>query len=61
LQASIEAFSVEEAGASCSLFATTTTSGEIFCNENLGEHWNKIISGLPPISKSGHYRNLVAA
>jgi hypothetical protein len=60
LQASIEAFCVEEAGASCSLFATTT-SDEIFCNENLGEHWNKIISGLPPISKSGHYRNLVAA
>ena len=60
LQASIEAFSLEEAGASSSLFAATT-SGEVFCSEDLGEHWNKIITGLPPISKAGHYRNLVAA
>ena len=60
LQASIEAFCLEEAGASSSIFAATT-SGEIFCSEDLGEHWNKIISGLPPISKAGHYRNLVAA
>jgi hypothetical protein len=27
----------------------------------MGDHWQKIISGLPAISKSGHYRNLVAA
>jgi photosystem II stability/assembly factor-like uncharacterized protein len=60
LQASIEAFCLEEAGASCSIFAATT-SGEVFCSEDLGEHWTKIISGLPPISKAGHYRNLVAA
>ena len=60
LQASIEAFCLEEAGASCSLFAATT-SGEVFCSEDLGDHWKKILSGLPPISKAGHYRNLVAA
>ena len=60
LQASIEAFCLEEAGNASSIFAATT-SGEIFCSEDLGEHWNKIISGLPPISKAGHYRNLVAA
>ena len=60
LQASIEAFCLEEAGDSSSVFAATT-SGEIFCSENLGEHWNKIISGLAPISKAGHYRNLAAA
>jgi photosystem II stability/assembly factor-like uncharacterized protein len=60
LQASIEAFCLEEAGNTSSIFAATT-SGEIFCSEDLGEHWNKIISGLPPISKAGHYRNLVAA
>ena len=60
LQASIEAFCLEEAGASCSIFAATT-SGEVFCSADLGEHWNKIISGLPPISKAGHYRNLAAA
>ena len=60
LQASIEAFCLEEAGDASSIFAATT-SGEIFCSEDLGEHWNKIISGLPPISKAGHYRNLAAA
>jgi photosystem II stability/assembly factor-like uncharacterized protein len=60
LQASIEAFCLEEAGGSCSIFAATT-SGEVFASEDLGEHWKKIISGLPPISKAGHYRNLVAA
>ena len=60
LQASIEAFCLEEAGDASSIFAATT-SGEVFCTEDLGEHWNKIISGLPPISKAGHYRNLVAA
>ena len=60
LQASIEAFCLEEAGNASSIFAATT-SGEIFCSEDLGEHWNKIISGLAPISKAGHYRNLAAA
>jgi photosystem II stability/assembly factor-like uncharacterized protein len=60
LQASIEAFCLEEAGGSCSVFAATT-SGDVFCSEDLGESWQKIITGLPPISKAGHYRNLVAA
>ena len=60
LQASIEAFCLEEAGESTAVFAATT-SGEIFCSNDLGDSWNKIISGLPPISKAGHYRNLVAA
>ena len=60
LQASIEAFCLEEAGGSCAVFAATT-SGDVFCSEDLGESWQKIISGLPPISKGGHYRNLVAA
>ena len=55
LQASIEAFCLEEAGSASSIFAATT-SGEIFCSEDLGEHWNKIISGLAPISKAGHYQ-----
>jgi len=60
MQASIEAFSLEEAGASFSIFAGTT-SGEVLCSEDGGDHWEKIISGLAPISKAGHYRNLVAA
>jgi photosystem II stability/assembly factor-like uncharacterized protein len=60
MQASIEALCLEEAGEASSVFAATT-SGEVFCSEDLGEHWTKIISGLAPISKAGHYRNLVAA
>jgi photosystem II stability/assembly factor-like uncharacterized protein len=60
LQASIEAFCLEEAGNACAVFAATT-SGEVFCSEDLGDHWEKIITGLAPISKAGHYKNLVAA
>ena len=60
MQASIEAFCLEEAGESYAIFAATT-SGEVFCSEDLGARWDKIISGLAPISKAGHFRNLVAA
>jgi photosystem II stability/assembly factor-like uncharacterized protein len=60
LQASIEAFCLEEAADRCRIFAATT-AGEVLCSEDLGEHWQAIISGLPAISKAGHYRNLVAA
>jgi len=60
LQASIEAFCLEEAGNSTAIFAATT-SGEIFCSEDLGDSWKTILTGLAPISKAGHYRNLVAA
>ena len=56
----VEAFCLEESGNSSSIFAATT-SGEVFCSEDLGESWEKIISGLAPISKAGHYRNLIAA
>jgi photosystem II stability/assembly factor-like uncharacterized protein len=60
LQASIEAFCLEEAGDSTAVFAATT-SGDIFCSSDMGDGWKKITTGLPPISKAGHYRNLVAA
>ena len=60
LQASIEAFCLEEADDSTAVFAATT-SGEIFCSSDMGDGWEKVITGLPPISKAGHYRNLVAA
>ena len=60
MQASIEAFCLEEAPGSTALFAATT-AGEILSSDDLGESWKTIIAGLPPISKAGHYRNLVAA
>lgn len=60
LQASIEAFCLEEAGAATSIYAATT-AGEIFCSEDLGDTWKIIVKGLAPISKAGHYRALVQA
>jgi photosystem II stability/assembly factor-like uncharacterized protein len=60
MQASIEAFCLEEAGETCAVYAATT-SGEIYCSEDQGDSWKIIVNGLPPISKAGHYRNLVAA
>jgi photosystem II stability/assembly factor-like uncharacterized protein len=60
LQASIEAFCLEEAPTSTAIFAATT-AGEILCSEDLGDSWKQIVTGLAPISKGGHYRNLVAA
>jgi photosystem II stability/assembly factor-like uncharacterized protein len=60
LQASIEAFCLEEAGSSTAIYAATT-SGEVICSEDLGDSWQVIVKGLPPISKAGHYRALVQA
>jgi photosystem II stability/assembly factor-like uncharacterized protein len=60
LQASIEALCLEEAPKATAIFAATT-AGEIFCSQDLGESWAKIVTGLAPISKGGHYRNLVSA
>ncbi|MGH7886776.1 MAG: WD40/YVTN/BNR-like repeat-containing protein [Candidatus Binatia bacterium] len=60
LQASIEAFCLEEAGSSTAIYAATT-AGEIICSDDLGDSWQVIVKGLPPISKAGHYRALVQA
>lgn len=60
MQASIEAMCLDDCGESPSVFAGTT-AGEIYSSDDGGEHWTKIISDLAPISKAGHYRNLVAA
>ena len=32
--------------------------GDVFYSADEGEHWATIAQGLPPVSKSGHYRNL---
>ena len=60
LQASVEAFALEDHGDSFSLFAATT-AGEVYASDDNGDHWAQIVSGLAPISKSGHYRALVTA
>jgi photosystem II stability/assembly factor-like uncharacterized protein len=60
MQASVEAICLEDCGESVSLFAATT-AGEVYCSDDAGEHWSRIISGLAPISKGGHYENLAVA
>jgi len=57
IQASIEALCLEDYGESVSLFAATT-GGDVYCSDDAGEHWSRIISGLAPISKGGHYQAL---
>jgi photosystem II stability/assembly factor-like uncharacterized protein len=60
MQASIEALCLEDWGESVSLFAATT-AGDVYCSDDAGESWSRIISGLAPISKGGHYEALAVA
>lgn len=52
----IEAMSLETWGESFAVYIANT-AGEIYCGEE-GTSWSKIIDGLAPISKGGHYRNV---
>ena len=60
LQASIEAMALEANGASCTLLFATT-SGEVYCSDDSGDTWTLAVRGLAPISKGGHYHELVPA
>lgn len=60
LQASIEAMCLVDSPAACALFAATT-AGEIWHSADAGDHWSRIVEGLAPISKGGHYRPLLVA
>ena len=55
----VEAMSVYRWADRFALFAATT-DGDVFMSENGGDAWSRIASGLAPISKVGHYRNLAA-
>lgn len=57
IRGSIEAMAMEVWNGSFALFAGTT-DGEVFYSDDEGDHWMKIVDGLPPISKWGHYRIL---
>ena len=59
IRGNIEAMSMDVWENGFALFAGTT-DGEVFSSEDQGDHWKKIIEGLPPISKVGHFRNLGA-
>jgi photosystem II stability/assembly factor-like uncharacterized protein len=57
IRGNMEALALEAWDGSMSLFGATT-DGDVFLSEDEGDHWTKIAGGLPPISKTGHYRNL---
>ena len=54
MKGNIEAMVMEVWGDFYALFAGTT-DGEIFYSHDEGDHWVKIVEGLPAISKHGHY------
>ena len=35
-----------------------TTDGDVFYSDDEGNHWQTIIKGIGPVSKSHHYDNL---
>lgn len=40
---------------------TATTGGDIYCSDDEGEHWSKIMDGLPSVAKSRHDKILQPA
>lgn len=60
LQASVEALCLEASPEGTSVFAATT-AGDVYCSDDGGDHWARIIGGLAPVSKGGHYEQLEAA
>jgi photosystem II stability/assembly factor-like uncharacterized protein len=60
IRGNFEAFSMDAWSEGSALFAGTT-DGEVFYSDDEGEHWQKIISGIGPVSKAHHYHNLQAA
>jgi photosystem II stability/assembly factor-like uncharacterized protein len=39
-----------------STYAFATATGEVYMSDDAGEHWGCIATGLPAVSKAGHYR-----
>jgi hypothetical protein len=59
LDASFEAMIIEAWNGSCAIYAGNT-DGEIYYSGDEGEHWAKVIEGLPPVSKTIHHTILQA-
>lgn len=59
LTGNVEAMSLHRWLRTVGLFAATT-SGEVYASEDRGDEWELIASGLPPISKVGHYKAFAA-
>ena len=58
MQGNIEAMCLEAVGDGCSLFAAST-SGEVFVSDDAGDSWTVAVAGLAPISKGGHFVQLM--
>lgn len=59
MRANLEAMALVAWPEGYAVFAANT-DGEVYLTEDEGESWQRIASGLAPISKAGHYRNLQA-
>ena len=57
IRGNVEAMAMDVWKDGFALFAGTT-DGEVFCGTDEGQHWQKLIQGIGPVSKSHHYRNL---
>jgi photosystem II stability/assembly factor-like uncharacterized protein len=57
IRGNMEAMTMNSYPGGFALFAGTT-DGDVYCGEDEGARWTTIASGLPPVSKGGHYRNL---
>jgi photosystem II stability/assembly factor-like uncharacterized protein len=57
IRANIEGMAMDVWNGGYALFAGTT-DGDIFYSDDEGEHWQTIIKGIGPVSKSHHYHNL---
>ena len=60
IRGNIEAVTMNAYAGGFDLFAGTT-DGDVFFSNDEGDTWATIGHDLPPVSKSGHFRNLVAA
>jgi photosystem II stability/assembly factor-like uncharacterized protein len=57
IRANIEGMAMDVWNGGYALFAGTT-DGDIFYSDDEGEHWQTIIKGIGPVSKSHHHHNL---
>ncbi len=60
IRGNVEALSMDVWNGGYALFAGTT-DGEVFYSDDEGKHWQKIIQGIGPVSKSHHHHNLEAS
>ncbi len=57
IRGNIEGMAMDVWNGGSALFAGTT-DGDVFYSEDEGEHWQTIIQGIGPVSKSHHHVNL---